>query len=113
MKTKRCRYCGNVKPLNKFNSNGWCKDCMKEYLKMYKSKRLDFSETILSEEDMQDELKSIKVIDPKGLNALIELSRQVDKAQRSIKSFNNAGKHKYTNSSSKKAIVYNQINFNN
>jgi hypothetical protein len=112
MKTKRCRYCGNVKPLNKFNSNGWCNDCMKEYLKMYKSKRLDFSETILSEEDMQEEMNSIKVIDPKGLNALIDLSRQVDKAH-SIKSFHNNEKHKSTNSNSKKAILYNQINFNN
>lgn len=113
MTTKTCKYCGINKPLNKFNSNGWCNDCMKAYLKNYKSKRLDFSQTILSDEDMHQEMKSAKKIDPKGLNALADLTLQFEKAAKQIKSFNSAANKRSANPNSKKAILYNQHNFTN
>jgi hypothetical protein len=84
---------------------------MKAYLKNYKSKRLDFSQTILSDEDMHQEMKTIKKIDQKGLNALGELTLQFENATKKIKSFNAATNKRTASPNSKKAIFYNQVNF--
>lgn len=113
MNYKRCSYCGTQKRITDFNSNGWCKECMRQYLKMYKSPRLDFSETMLTEKEMEVEMESIKQIDPRGLNALVDFSKQFEKTARSIKSFSSKTAKRTSNPKSKKAILYNQTNFNN
>ena len=109
MENKICKHCGKNKSLNKFNSNGWCKDCMKKYLRAYKSKRLDFSETILTDKAMAKEMRSIKQIDTKGLNALEDYSKQFEYISKNIKSFNNIEIKKSLNAKRVKAIYNKQI----
>ena len=83
---KTCSNCESTKQAHLFASNGWCKVCMSNYLKQYKTPRLDFEATLLTEEDMKNEMRSIRKVNPKGLNALGDLTEQFETALK-IKSY--------------------------
>ena len=106
MKTpiKKCPRCNKNKQLKDFSTNGWCRVCAKEYLRIYKSKRLDFKETLLSDDNMKKEMKSVARINPKGLNALSFLTDQYEQALK-IKSYGECKKKNF-NPESKKILKY-------
>jgi len=52
----------------------------------YKASRLEFSKTILSDEEIKNEMRTIKKISSKGLNALGDLTQEFDSLIK-IKSF--------------------------
>lgn len=90
---KKCSRCSLTKKIIDFAPNGWCKQCMSEYRKeqrrMHKGYiRIEFSRSILSDRDMEKEMRAIPCINPKGVNALIDFQNRFEKLTREIKSFN-------------------------
>lgn len=88
MITKLCKNCGRSKPLDQMTKKSGCKKCMSAYLRAYKAPRLSYSETLLTDDEMKKEMRTIKKFDTKRLNALIDFSDQFDRVCK-IKSFHN------------------------
>ena len=90
MKTKLCNKCGKEKPIKEFQvntRNSWCRDCNKAYLKEYRRLnkdtwkghvRKEFNNSILTDRDMDIEIKNYKPQDAGGLNALSDFSKRFE-----------------------------------
>lgn len=79
---------------------------MREYLKEYKAPRLSYSDTLLTDSEMKEEMRSIKKFDTNGLNALIEFTEQFDRVCKEIKSFNRCEKPKEVFGNPKAQLFY-------
>lgn len=87
---KTCYNCKETKSIELFpkSTGTYCNACMKEYLKEYRAPRKEFNSSILTDEDMKNEMKSIKKIDPKGLNSRSDLTLAFDRLCNEKFSFN-------------------------
>jgi len=81
MKKRRCNNCYKNLPVSQFHASQTrriCKQCLAEQYKPSKEQRLDFDSAVLSEDEMNREMSSIKSVSPKGLNALCNFTKAFD-----------------------------------
>lgn len=99
---KKCSKCNKLLDLDQFTRgrNTYCKECMRKYLRAYKKKikraesyYRDFDNTLLTDADMEREIRKHKNSKIKTkLNALADYAQHIERVTGKIKSFNNNSK---------------------